>query len=101
MYTQKRGISRGTVIREIPAGRGFAETRETPESRAFPWNSRTGNSWEGRVGSHMGGREWYFPLNIPGPWPQAVGSAVEALRPLMPVVVDAIAAVRSGPGHNW
>ena len=43
------GISRGTGIPEIPAGRENPEAREIPESREFPGNSHAGNSREGKV----------------------------------------------------
>ena len=65
MCTQKTRISHGMGIREILTGPEIAETRETPESREFPGNSRTVNSREGKARSHTGGREWEFPIEHP------------------------------------
>ena len=65
MSTQKMGISHRTGIREIPMGREIPETREIPESREFLGNSRIGNSQEGKVRSHTGGKEWEFPVEHP------------------------------------
>ena len=56
------GISRRTEIRETPAGREILAGREIPKTRGIPGNSRMGNSREGKILSHAGGRECEFPI---------------------------------------
>ena len=46
-------------------GQEIPETRENPESQKFSRNSHAGNSWDGKVRSHMGGREWEFSVEYP------------------------------------
>ena len=59
------GIFHGTGTPLIPARQEIPEAWEIPESGEFPGNSRTGNSWEGKVRIHTGGREWEFTVEHP------------------------------------
>ena len=65
--SENGGFPQDGNLGKSPVGQEIPKTQEIHKSWEFPRNSHVGDSREGKVRSHTGGREWEFPVEHPYP----------------------------------